>query len=69
VSSFSSASWERDKAGVRLQSAQQQVQSVVAPCTGGLSVDNMLRVATVVQQIVTTVNAAESEEEKNSGYN
>jgi hypothetical protein len=36
----------------------------MAPRTTGSSLDSTLRVATVVQQVVTTVNATESEEEK-----
>jgi hypothetical protein len=53
----------RELAAVRQQSVQLQAQSVVTPCTGDSPLD-MLRVATIVQQIVTEVNGAESEEVK-----
>jgi hypothetical protein len=46
-----------------------QGMSVRAPGTNGTSVDTMFRVAAVVQQIVTELNDAASEEEKNSGHN
>jgi len=47
---------------VRLQSAQQQRQSVMAPCTTASSLVNVVRIATFVQQIMTKFNAAELEE-------
>jgi hypothetical protein len=52
-----------EQAAVPPQSAQQQSQPLTAPCTAGSSLDNVLRVTTTVQEIMTTVNVAESEEE------
>jgi hypothetical protein len=49
----------REQAALRLQAAQQQVQSVMAPCTAGSCLENMLRFETVVQWIMTMFNAAE----------
>jgi hypothetical protein len=49
---------------VSIESAQQQVQSIVALCTGGSSLDGVFRVATSVQRIMTELNGAVSEEEK-----
>jgi len=46
---------------VRAKSAQQHSR---APCASGLPLDTMLRVATAVQEIVTAVKTAASEEEK-----
>jgi hypothetical protein len=36
----------------------------MAPCNGGSSLDNMLRVATAVQQSMTKIIAVQLEEEK-----
>jgi hypothetical protein len=46
-----------------LQSAQQQTLPIMAPCTASSSLDNVLRVVTIVQQIMTAVNAVESQAE------
>jgi hypothetical protein len=43
---------------------QQSGQSVWAPILHSQPLDNMLRVVTVVQQIMTEVNGAVSEEDK-----
>jgi len=51
-----------EQAAMRLQSAQ--CQSAMTPRTVVSSLDNMLRVATALQQIMTTVNPAESQEGK-----
>jgi hypothetical protein len=36
----------------------------MAPCTAGTSLDTVLSVETLVQQLITTLNASESEEEE-----
>jgi hypothetical protein len=46
------------------QSAQQQGQSVMAPTTNSFYLDNIFRVATSVQYIMTEINGTMSEKEK-----
>jgi hypothetical protein len=46
------------------KSAQQQSQSAVAPCTGGLSLDSVFRVTRSLQKSMTDINDAVSEEDK-----
>jgi hypothetical protein len=53
------------KQNIRAPGLQQTTgQSVQAPLLNSQSLDNMLRVVTSVQQIMTEVNGAMSEEEK-----
>jgi hypothetical protein len=49
---------------IRAPTLQQTGQSVQAPLLNSQPVDNMLKVVTVVQQIMTEVSGAQSQEEQ-----
>jgi hypothetical protein len=54
----------RDQAAVRQLTARKQSESGQAPDTNSSSLDNMFRVAAAVQQIMTELSGAVSEELK-----